>query len=327
MGQSSSPTVSVVIAAYNAARWIAETLDSVLAQTFRDFEVIVVDDGSSDQTPEIVAGYKDRIRYLRKENGGQPSARNVGIRAACGSYIAFVDADDLWLPKKLELQMELFCRRPDLAWVYSDAIAFDGDTGQELFRMGDLTKPRTGDILRPLLLRDFIPSPTPVIRRDVFGTVGYFDESPDLQIGEDWNMWLRIAAKCPVEFVDQPLARYRSHRASTMGSTDLRYAFRNHWTLVENAVARDPERLSDLRGQALAGVCIRAAGLMVRRGDRRGARQMLGRAVRLFPWDLRIPLYWLAAFLPTAVADWALSVRRLLRLRKRQGQNACHAGI
>ncbi|MGD1155383.1 MAG: glycosyltransferase [Terriglobia bacterium] len=314
MGEYSSPTVSVVIAAYNAARWIAETLDSVLAQTFRDFEVIVVDDGSTDQTPEAVAGYKDRIRYLRKENGGQPSARNVGIHAACGSYIAFVDADDLWLPEKLQLQMELFSRRPDLAWLHCDAIAFDGDTGQELYKASDLTKLYTGDILRPLLLGNFISSPTPVIRRDVFGAVGYFDESPDSQIGEDWDMWLRIAAKCRVEFVDRPLARYRCHRVSTMESTDLKYAFRSLWTIVENAVARDPERLSDLREQALARVCIRVAGPMVRRGDRRGARQMLGRAVRLFPWDLRILLYWLAALLPTAIVDWVLSVRRLLGL-------------
>src|ERR1035441_4939242 len=120
--------------------------------------------------------------------------------------------------------MELLSRRPDLAWVYSDAIAFDGDTGQDLYKMSDLLRPYTRDILRPLLLSNFIPSPTPVIRRDVFGAVGYFDESPHSQMGEDWNMWLRIAAKCPVEFLDRVLARYRSHMASTMESTDPRYA-------------------------------------------------------------------------------------------------------
>lgn len=313
MSESSSPTVSVVIAAYNAARWTAETLGSVLAQTFRNFEVIVVDDGSTDQTPEVVAGYKDRIRYLRKENAGAASARNVGIRAARGSYIAFVDADDLWLPEKLQLQMDLFSRHPDLAWVYSDAIVFDEESVQEVFRTSDVTKLYAGDILRPLLLFNFIASPTPVIRRDVFDTVGYFDESPGLQSGEDWNMWLRIAAKYRVEFVDRPLARYRRHRAGKSGSGDLKYTFRSRYTIVENAVARDPQRLSDLREQALARVCIGMVGPMVSRGDRRGARLMLGRAARLFPCDFRILLSWLQALLPTAIVDWVPSVRRLRR--------------
>jgi glycosyltransferase involved in cell wall biosynthesis len=313
MGESSSPMVSVVIAAYSAARWIAETLDSVLAQTFQDFEVIVVDDGSTDETPEVVAGYGSRVRYLRQENGGQPSARNFGIRAVRGSYVAFLDADDLWLPEKLQLQMDLLSRHPNLAWVYSDAIVFDEESGQEVFRASDVTKLYAGDILRPLLLSNFIASPTPVIRRDVFDTVGYFDESPDLQFAEDWNMWLRIAAKYQVRFVERPLAKYRRHATSESATMSLQDAFQSAWTIVGNAVARDPERLSDLREQALARVCLGVVGPMVRRGDRRGARRMLGRAARLIPWDSRILLSWLQALLPTAIVDWVPSVRKLRR--------------
>src|SRR5919201_1733113 len=109
-----NPTVSVVIAVYNGARWIAETLDSVLAQSFPRFEVIVVDDGSTDATPAVAASYGDRVRYLRQDNGGQPSARNAGIRAARGSYIAFVDADDLWVPTKLQMQVDFLARQPSL---------------------------------------------------------------------------------------------------------------------------------------------------------------------------------------------------------------------
>jgi len=313
MGESSSPTVSVVIAAYNAAPWIAETLDSVLAQTFLDCEVIVVDDGSSDETPEVVAGYGSRVRYLRKENGGAASARNVGIRAARGSYIAFVDADYLWLPEKLQLQMELFSRHPDIAWVYSDAIVFDGETGLELYKMSDVTKLYAGDILRPLLLFDFILSPTLLIRRDVFGTVGYFDESPDLQIGEDWNMWLRIAAKYRVEFVDRPLARYRLRATRQTGAMDVQYAFRSKWTIIENAVAREPARLSDLREHALANVCMGTAKQMLRRGDRLGAREMFTRAISLYPYDARTFAYWLTTFLPKPALNWLRAARRRYR--------------
>jgi glycosyltransferase involved in cell wall biosynthesis len=285
----------------------------VLAQTFLDFEVIVVDDGSSDETPEVVAGYGSRVRYLRKENGGAASARNVGIRAARGSYIAFVDADDLWLPEKLQLQMDLFSRHPDLAWVYSDVIVFDEESGQEVFKASDVIKLYAGDILRPLLLSNFIASPTPVIRRDVFGTVGYFDESPDLQGSEDWNLWLRIAAKYQVRFVERPLAKYRRRATSKTGTMPLQDAFRSRWTIIENAVARDPERLSDLREQALAEACLGMVGPMVRRGDRRGARRMLGRATRLVPCNFSILLHWLQALLPTAIVDWVPSVRRLRR--------------
>jgi glycosyltransferase involved in cell wall biosynthesis len=313
MGESSRPTVSVVIAAYNAARWIAETLDSVLAQTFRDFEVIVVDDGSTDQTSEVVAGYRDRIRYLRKENGGEPSARNVGIRATRGSYIAFVDADDLWLPEKLQLQMELLSRRPDLAWVYSDAIAFDGETGQELYKISEGAKLCAGDILRPLLLCSFIASPTPVIRRDVFEAVGYFDESPDLQIGEDWNMWLRIAAKHQVGLVTRPLARHRLHAASLWGTMGLHHAFRSKWTIIENAVARDPQRLLDLRKHALAIMCVGMAGGMLKRGDRVGARGLITRALGLYPYDAKAFACWLATFLPKPALNWLLAARRRYR--------------
>jgi glycosyltransferase involved in cell wall biosynthesis len=313
MRESSSPAVSVIIPAYNSVPWVAETLDSVLAQTFKDFEVIVVDDGSTDETPAVVAGYGSRVRYLRQEHGGQPSARNAGIRAACGAYIAFLDADDLWLPEKLQLQMDLFSRHPDLAWVYSDVIVFNEGSGREAFKYSDVTKLYAGDILRPLLLFDFIASPTPVVKREVFGTVGYFDESPDLQNSEDWNMWLRIAAKYPVRFVERPLAKYRRHAASKSATASFEHAFQSRWTIIENAVARDPERLSDLREQALAGACLGMVGPMVRRGDRRGARRMLRRATSLVPWNFRILLCWLQALLPTAIVDWVPSVRKFRR--------------
>jgi glycosyltransferase involved in cell wall biosynthesis len=309
VNESSSPAVSVVIAAYNGARWIAETLDSVLAQTFRNFEVVVVDDGSSDETPSVVAGYGSRVRCLRRENGGQPSARNFGIRAARGLYIAFVDADDLWLPEKLQLQMELLSKHPDLAWVYSDAIVFDGENGKELYKISDVAHLYEGDILRPLLILDFIPSPTPVIRRDVFATVGYFDESPDLRIGEDWNMWLRIAAKYQVRFVNRPLAKYRAHSESMFESTDFQYAFRSTWKMIENAVARDPQKLSDLRERALAVMCVRTAGGMLKRGERQGARAMITRAMKLYPYDANSWAYWLGTFLPKPILNWLVAVR------------------
>jgi glycosyltransferase involved in cell wall biosynthesis len=316
MGEPRNPSVSVVIPAYNAARWIAETLDSVLAQTFRDFEVIVVDDGSTDETPDVVGRYGSRVRYLRKEKGGTPSARNAGIRAARGSYIAFVDADDLWLPEKLQLQMELFLKQRDLAWTYCDTVLFQSETARLLYKTSQRTKMYAGDILRPLLLRDFIHSGAPVIKREVFDAVGYFDESPLLQSGEDWSMWLRIASRYPIGFIDLPLVKYRIHRTSKRHSRDVQYIFQAMCTHVNNAVARDPDRLSDLRKHALASVCMDMGVMYLTRGDRLRAREMYARAIRLYPYYVKTWACWLATLLPMPTVNWLRDMLYLFRRYK-----------
>lgn len=304
---SNIPAVSVVIPAYNVACWIGETLDSILDQTFRDFEVIVVNDGSTDETSKVVAKYGRRVRYLYKENGGASSARNLGIRAARGSHIAFIDADDLWMPEKLELQMQLLSKF-NLAWVYSDAEVLEGN--KVLCKVSQRSKLHAGDILRPLLLQDFIPSPTPLIRREVFDTVGYFDESPLLHIGEDWNMWLRIAARYQIRLVDRPLAKYRRHSASQTGTMNFQYAFQSKLTIIENAIARDPERLSDLHERAIANLYTAMGEWMLKREDPIGARRMFARAIQLRPCHIRSFSYWLATFFPNNILDWLIIARR-----------------
>jgi glycosyltransferase involved in cell wall biosynthesis len=310
---SSPPTVSVVIPAYNAAPWIAETIDSVLAQTFSDFEVIVVDDGSTDETPNIVSSYEDSIRYLRKRNGGSASARNAGIRAAQGAYIAFVDADDLWMPQKLELQMDLLSNDIDLAWVYSDAFVVEEKSDNVLYRAGEHVSLHAGDILRPLVLHDFIPSPTPIVKREVFAVAGYFDES--LRRSEDWDMWLRIAAELRASFVDQPLAKYRRHSLGKTGTIDLEYTFQSRMLIIEKALAQNPKRLSGLRDQAIANVYSGVGRLMLKRGASVNARAMFRRAVRLCPRDIKLSSYWLATFLPPRLLKSLTQIRRLVRQR------------
>lgn len=306
-----NPTVSVVIAAFNAARWIGETLDSVLAQTYRDFEVIVIDDGSTDETADVVALYGRKVHYFHRENGGQPSARNVGIRAARGSYIAFIDADDLWLPNKLELQMKLLTVRRHLAWVYSDAFYYDTESRSVRKTASQLNKMFDGDILRQLLMGNFIPSPTPVIKKEVFDIIGYFDESPLLRIGEDWNMWLKIAAKYIIGYIPQPLAMVRCHATSMIGSMDLSVSFQSELRMVEQAVSRDPVHLTAIRKSALAKVYINAAQYMLARNvARREPRKMFLHALRLNPCSMMAIGGFIVTFLPPTIIARIKTMRR-----------------
>jgi glycosyltransferase involved in cell wall biosynthesis len=306
-----SPLVSVVIAAYNASRWIAETLESVLAQNFTDFEIILVDDGSTDDTAQVVAGYGERVCCIHRSNGGGSSARNVGIRAARGEYIAFVDADDLWAKEKLRLQVDLL-KRTGLAWVYCDAIAFDDKSGRRLYRFGKANHQYDGDILKSLFHACFIPSPTPVIRKSIFENIGYFSE--DLNIGEDWDMWLKIAAYHPIGLVSVPLAYYRVHSTNETGKHDPQAFLQGQLTSIGRAITREPARLGPLKNRAMANCYIGAGRRWASRGRLQKARQMFRSAIQLSPGLVEGYINWagcLVGGLPLRVtitmSRWVLS--------------------
>lgn len=308
------PLVSVVIPAYNAALWIAETLESVLAQTFQDFEVIVVDDGSTDDTAAVVARFA-RVRCIRTPNGGQASARNVGIRAAQGEYVAFVDADDLWSPDKLWLQTDLL-QQSGLAWAYSDAYAFDDTTRRTLFTFSKIRRQYSGGVLEQLFLADFIPMPTPIVNRRVFDQVGYFEESDALRYAEDWDMWLRIAACFPIGLVSRPLAQYRVHAASEVQSTQPLILYNAHMKFIELAAAREPARLAPLKNRAIARMSIRIGQMMVRRNDLAHARAMFAQAIRLAPFELAAYAYWLGTLAGRPVTRAYIHLLHWLRRRR-----------
>jgi len=304
--------VSVVISAHNASPWIAETLESIFAQTFRDFELIVVDDGSTDDTRQVVARYGPSVRLITIGRSGKSTGKNTGIRAAKGDYIAFVDADDLWTPEKLELQVELLRRQPDLAWAYADGYLFDDSTGKTVGRFGQIARLHSGNILRSLLLVDFIASPTPIVRRDILERVGCFDETLLRHQPEDWDLWLRIAADYPVGLVNQPLVRYRLHAASLTAREEPRSALEGQVFVVERAVARHPECLGNLRNRAIANLYLGTGRVMARNGNTAEAREMFAWAIRLAPYDLRHYGYWLATFTGAGLGN-LIAMRRWMR--------------
>ncbi len=187
------PLVSVIIPTFNYGRYLSRAIESVLAQTYTNIEIIVVDDGSTDDTKEIVHKYNDpMISYIRHEhNYGLSIARNSGIKIAKGDYLAFLDSDDFWLPEKLHLQMEIFRDSPaSLGLVYTAADVFDECTG----KISKMPAPSyRGQVLSSLLFENRLGggSSSVLIKRVCFDSVGVFD--PSLMVYEDWDMWLRIS--------------------------------------------------------------------------------------------------------------------------------------
>ena len=199
------PTVSVIIHTYNNEKFIAETVESVLNQTYKDYEIIIVDDGSVDGTRDALIPYMQKIRYHYKENGGIASAKNAGISLSETEFVAFLDHDDLWVPDKLQLQMEHFNENPQIGLVYAKYTSFRD--GKEL-----RTKPEkgySGWIFKELLSKSFIQTSTVVVKRECLDAVGPYDET--FSLGDEYDMFLRIAQKFQCGFVDKGLTRYRVH--------------------------------------------------------------------------------------------------------------------
>ena len=203
--------VSVVIPTFNRRDYITIALDSVLAQNYKDYEIVVIDDGSRDDTKEVLRPYQDAISYFYQENRGISGARNRGIRESRGDYIALLDSDDYWLPEKLKRQVDRIRKEPECGMVATrcSSIAPDG-TFRKKNRPG-----KSGWILNDIFKANFIRTSSALITRKCFDTVGLFDES--LPEGEEYDLWLRIAKQYPIAFINEPLTVYTDnpHGVST----------------------------------------------------------------------------------------------------------------
>ena len=206
--------ISVVIPTYNRTRMVKETIDSVLYQTFQDFELIIIDNFSSDDTELMVSSYHDqRIRYFKNQNNGLVSVnRNYGIKKAQGEYIAFLDDDDLWLPEKLEKQVKLMDSNKELGLVYSDCYIMDNSGSLQEKTYFSSRTPVRGVALKGLLRNNTIAILTATVKKEALDKVGGF--STKYIIAQDYDLWLRIAEYYPIDFVEQPLAKYRLHQES-----------------------------------------------------------------------------------------------------------------
>ena len=214
---SMQPLVSVIIPAYNCAEFVSHAIDSVLKQNYENKEIIVVNDGSTDDTPDVLESFGDQITVVNKENGGAPTARNAGLRIARGKYIAFLDADDLWFDGKLTMQVRYLEEHPDVGMVYNSIVVWNlNDTGESEFPAvpastdygPTIEQDGSGWLYNKLLLDCMTHTTAVMVRATVTERVGEFDER--LTIGEDYDYWIRISREAKIHKLTAVLSVYHS---------------------------------------------------------------------------------------------------------------------
>lgn len=274
------PKVSVIIPTYNYARYLPDAIESVLSQTFSDYEIVIVDDGSTDNTVEVLQPYTGKIKYIYKENGGLSSARNVGIQNSIGEYLVFLDSDDMLMPDKLKIQTAILDDNPEVGFVYSDEYIMHGEDKDNMYRAREGRQLPSGNIFKEFFLDSFIAVMTVMVRRSCLDQVGLFDEN--LPCNEDDDLWLRILGKWPVIFSDYPSAIRRIH-SSNMSRDRLKM---EKYTVIvlERALKRNSNCAKELGNQAherIGKLRWSMAEQYLRKGDVEAARQELKQCRKL----------------------------------------------
>jgi len=297
----SSTRISVVIPAYDAAGTIVAAIDSLRAQTFDDWEAIVVDDGSADGTAELAAAAGDtRVRVVTIPHSGRPAVpRNEGIRLAHGTEIAFLDADDVWFPTKLERQLAALDRDPVAGLVHCAAVRSDGVDRPS----AEATFERLARAENPIYTSSV------VLRTAVLDRFGSFDVDPRLRGTEDFDLWLRLVGRVRFIFIDEPLLRY-SVRPGSLGSDATAIAAAG-LVALDKAIGREPDRFAALGSPYLTWV----GSQRFRSGVGDGGRRELRAAVARDPFNLRAVGWLLLATLRLPRLRMLLRVRSSARGR------------
>lgn len=303
----SVPTVSVVIPVYNRPAAVRRAIDSVLAQTFEDLEVVVVDDASSDETPKAVTAVRDqRVRLVRHETRrGGGAARNTGIRASTAPFVAFLDSDDKWLPEKLERQVDLFSRSSDrlgLVYVGNRQMRANG-------RVREVVPYRDDDLARSLLVRNVVGGTSVgMVRRNVFDEVGTFDES--LPAKQDLDLWLRIARRFEVDFVPDVLVE------TAMGTAGGRITC-NSRAVIQGQELFLRKHRSAMEDAGVLHIYLREAGWVRQRWIRnpQAARQYYLASIAARPFAPLAYLFLCGAVLPLRWQDVAARCKDRIKHR------------
>jgi glycosyltransferase involved in cell wall biosynthesis len=283
-----SGKVSIIVPTYNREKFIKRALDSVIEQTYQNFEVLVIDDGSTDNTRDVVKSYGERVCYFYQENKGIAGARNAGIKESSGDYIAFLDSDDYWMHGKLERQTALFREHSEYGLVASccASVRLDGSY-REKNRPG-----KSGWVLKDLFNKNFIRTSSAVIKKECLEKVGFFDE--ELKECEEYDLWLRIAAQYPVGFINESLAVYVDNPEGVSTDSLSGRLFRLKVLEKEYLKKKIPEKMYNRR---IAETCHYIGRHYLKRGNREEGRSYLRRAQKLTPFYVKNFVYLGMSFL------------------------------
>lgn len=283
-----SGKVSVIIPTFNREKFITKAIDSVMDQTYQDFEIVVLDDGSTDNTRDILKRYDDRVRYFYQENRGIASARNEAIKRSTGEYIAFLDSDDYWVREKLEKQIHLFDMHSEYGMVASccSSIRLDGSF-REKNRPG-----MSGWVLTDLFKKNFIRTSSAVIKRECLDQVGLFDET--FRECEEYDLWLRVAARYPVGFINESLAVYVDNAEGISTDSLAGRLFRLKVLEKEYLRQKIPGNIYNKR---IADTCHYIGRHYINRGEVDNGRMYLKKAQSLAPLNIKNLFYLSMSFL------------------------------
>lgn len=275
--------VSVIIPTYNRALFLHDAITSVLKQTYQDFEILVIDDCSKDNTQEIVSSFHDkRIRYIRHEaNKGEAGSRNTGIRNSNAEYVAFLDDDDEWLPEKLKLQVDLIKNSPpEVGGVYTSYVQVDRTKKKILWQW--IPKKR-GNIYHDMFIKNYVGTPSTVIlKRECFESVGLFDES--LTYATDYDMWIRISKEFHFEYIDESLVKYCIHENRLSANLETRI-------IGIETILKRYDQLFALNSKSYCRYYSYLGILYYYYGNIKKSKEAFLKAIRLYPFDIRNYFY------------------------------------
>lgn len=309
-----TPLISVIMPAYNALPYIDQAIRSVLDQDYPNIELIVVDDGSRDGTPELAEQFGDRVKVLRQKNAGPAAARNRGIAESRGDFIAFLDADDVWLPGKASMQVRYLQNHPEVGVVYGDfrhwSPQADGTFSKPPLFISEkapfaVFPEHSGWIYNALLFDNVVHIITAMLRRSVIEAVGGLDET--LPTGEDYDFWLRISRQFRADKLDCTIAYYRDHAA---GITKTPRKENNEYKVLVKTlnafgpIGPDGIGVSSSRVRdRLFQLCFSHGYFHIRFGDPKVAQKAFAAALHHAPFKPKVWAYWVGALFKHRIGD------------------------
>lgn len=328
------PKVSVIIPTYNLANYICESIDSVLSQTYKDFEIIVVDDGSIDNTRDVLAKYNGIIRYFYQENKGISAAINRGVKEYKGDYIAYLGVDDIWLPDHLNLQVNILDTNPEVAMTFSDAESFDEkgvirvsfrsseppcllpDKNSLQYkiantRLNDCSQFK-GNFYKDFLIGNCAVSSSVLMRRKCFEEIGNFDVN--LPMNQDYDLWIRIAKRYSLFYLNKVTVRYRVRDDSASGSREIRaYRYREHDAVMLKKHLNDsPDEYKALIRKRISECYRITAWWYLTLNDFKKVRRLCCKSLTYNKVQIKLYLYILISFLPVWLIYFIKKVKLIL---------------